>query len=176
MEGSVVMANEKVKPEQNFKILGSFKSSKHLPTIQLEDDYFVKCVHVGSGGSIRVGMVSSEIKKKILKELVGDASDDLEASQVALGEENGITIPEELQAVVKKMSYSDGSLNCPDRFFDELHVYLDFKHSHSCFYGAKLGCCDNGYLLMEHGQLKCSSCHNVFSISGWVKPKASINF
>lgn len=176
MEGSTVMAKERVLPEQNFKILGSFKSSKHLPTIQLEDDYFVKCVHVGSGGSIRVGMVFSELKKKILKSIVGESSEDLEASQVALGEENGLVIPEDMQGIVKKITYSEGSLNCPDRFFDELHVYLDFKHSHSCFYGVTLGCCASGYLLLEGGAMRCSSCGKVFSISSWVKPKASINF
>ena len=190
-EGKVVMATEKVDPNKNFTILGSFKSGKHLSTIELEDEYYVECVQVGAGGSIKVGMVTNEAKKILLKRItkddfteepeqtvIGDGEPEVDPKkEKPKGDAEFPVVPDDIAAVVKKVSYVDGSLNCPDRFFDEVHVYADFKHQFSSYFGVKLACCSGGYLIIDSDKaMKCASCGKIFSISSWVKPKASINF
>lgn len=76
------------------------------------------------------------------------------------------------------LSDSENKLYIPERFFDEIHVYGEFKHLYSNLYRLQPICCEGAFLVFNSKEnlLICSSCSAKYPNTIPVKPKPSITF
>lgn len=203
-EGREIMAVTPVNPLKIYKVLGSFSEKKHLKSIELEDEYYVKCVHLGSDGSIKVGIVLDPDKKKFLKENFSESVQE-ESIQVSLGDlpkepKNSVAdesvvsepedvpvegLPEEEDRDTGDIPSFDGLVEFSenalivhkDTFFDELHVFSEFKHAFSNIYYLNPACCGKAFTVVNsRKEILCSYCGRTYPATGWCKPKPSITF
>jgi len=77
-----------------FRILGSFGDKKHLKTIELEDNFLVKCVCIGSNGTCKVGVLYDFEKKRYLKVLIGEPVNNEAPEEDEVKDEDQVTLEE----------------------------------------------------------------------------------
>jgi len=187
VEKKEVMAVVTTNPLNIYKVLGSFSEKKHTKTIELEDEYYVKCVHLGSDGSIKVGIVIDPEKRDYLKTHLDDGFES-ESVQTGLDDLDSVDTNTPMEGSQEKSSIRklweswvrfEGNTIVVDRieFFDELHVFTDFKHAFSNVYYLNPSCCESAYMIINtRKEVLCSCCGKTYPSTGWCKPKPSITF
>lgn len=92
-------------------------------------------------------------------------------------EGKAVLLLENLPAIYGEVHFEGGIIEAPELFFDELHLYGDFKHKFSHLFTIHPSCCgENAHYLIYDKRLRCSVCSKELPNTGWVKPKPSITF